>query len=170
MQIYKFVPTQWIIDEQHLEEVTERQLTAALIKVLNESTVDKYGCWNWIGKSTDKRGSGYIGLGSRNSVAVHRVMFMMFNGFIWPDPQCRHLCGKPTCVNPYHLAIGDVQDNGLDSAFHYAAPNKLAPVDWYKAGARNTKSIAVHFEEIRPQAWNSFMQHLFDYGYIKLEQ
>jgi len=65
------------------------------------------GCWIWTGAL--RQGYGQIS----NKVA-HRVSWEIHNG---PIPQgffvCHH-CDNPPCVNPYHLFLGNAQDNTSD--------------------------------------------------------
>lgn len=47
-------------------------------------------------------------------LAVHRLVYAMFNGPIGSGLVVRHLCHNPPCCNPAHLAIGTHADNARD--------------------------------------------------------
>lgn len=62
------------------------------------------GCWIWTGP----RGGGRNGKYPRMcldgcTVAVHRVMYILLNGFIAPKRHVDHKCRNTACVNPDHL-------------------------------------------------------------------
>lgn len=65
------------------------------------------GCWLWTGPTSgDGRGGGYprMSLDGR-TVSVHRVMGMMFAGFVHPGRQFDHTCRVRRCCNPGHLQL-----------------------------------------------------------------
>jgi hypothetical protein len=72
------------------------------------------GCWNWTGPH-----SGYHGRGKLYprmsldgaTVAVHRAMFILFNGPIPPKKQVDHKCRNRGCVNPEHLEMVTHKEN-----------------------------------------------------------
>ncbi len=167
----KLVPIEWIIDEQYTEEFTEQELLQAIKECMCNSKLDSKGCWVWENSkwSTDNRGCGMIKFPHRrDSIAAYRVMFLLFNDMIWGEPQVRHLCGNPKCINPQHLSCGDTEDNGLDRKFHTVnGIGALAPVDWQQLGERNTKSVAVVFQEnFGTPRWTLVLQYLYDNNWI----
>lgn len=71
-------------------------------------------CTFWQGaKSGD--GYGIITWGGK-CYASHRVSYLIFNGVIPYNKLVRHTCDNPLCVNPKHLLLGTVSDNGIDCA------------------------------------------------------
>lgn len=88
---------------------THQQLLTRLIN--NIKHVDagyETACWEWQGSNSGTKGRGY-GYG-RVSVhghtsATHRVMWVMFNGYLPPKKQIDHLCNNRICCNPDHLEM-----------------------------------------------------------------
>lgn len=73
-------------------------------------------CWVWLGK-TDRDGYGAVSifnqLGSKRIRGAHRISAWLDGR----DPRGHfvcHTCDNPTCVNPSHLVIADVQWNNAD--------------------------------------------------------
>ena len=77
--------------------------------------VDKHGpdeCWNWLGSKT--RG-GYGQFSIRGYMTrVHRISWRLSHGDIPKDMLALHKCNNPSCVNPYHLYLGNQSDNMKD--------------------------------------------------------
>ncbi len=85
--------------------VTRRQ--SIIDKVRESIEVDENGCWVWQGPcSGGGRGGGY-GRMSLNgqTVAVHRVVFTHYNGYIPGKKQIDHICRNRRCCNPDHLEM-----------------------------------------------------------------
>lgn len=64
-------------------------------------------CWCWQGScSGNGRGGGYPRMNlNGQTVAVHRVVYTHFNGFIPGKKQIDHKCRNRMCVNPDHLEM-----------------------------------------------------------------
>ena len=86
------------------------------------SKVDKTGkCWLWLGHK-DKDGYGVFGGSSvkegdgrgretGGEWRVHRIAFVLLNGFIEDDDYIMHSCNNPSCVHPLHLLKGTPKEN-----------------------------------------------------------
>lgn len=65
-------------------------------------------CWLWTGPTSGEagRGNGYprMCLGGQ-TVAVHRVVFTHFHGYVPGRKQIDHKCRNRLCVNPGHLEM-----------------------------------------------------------------
>lgn len=74
------------------------------------------GCWEWIGA---KNPAGYGVLGSSKSeggvFSAHRFSYLLHKGVIPDKLWVLHSCDNPSCVNPYHLRVGDQSDNVMDA-------------------------------------------------------
>lgn len=71
-------------------------------------------CWEWKGQVCQTTGYGEIIFLGKTERA-HRISYRLASGETRPHPLVvRHLCHNKTCVNPYHLAVGDRQDNARD--------------------------------------------------------
>ena len=76
-------------------------------RIMGKVQIDKDGCWIWTGAhSGDGRGGRYPRMSLDGAtVAVHRVMYTLFHGFIPPRKQIDHTCKKRACCNPEHLEL-----------------------------------------------------------------
>lgn len=83
--------------------------------------VDTSGeCWMWTAGSNG-HGYGCIQIAGRAWLS-HRVSFLLFRGDIPAGLIVRHrICGRPGCVRPDHLAIGNAADNAADMFDHGTA-------------------------------------------------
>lgn len=70
-------------------------------------------CWEWGGpNSGDGRGGGYARMClDGQTVAVHRVVFTLFFGFIPGRKQVDHICRNRNCVRPSHLEMVTHKEN-----------------------------------------------------------
>jgi len=72
-------------------------------------------CWEWLGAKTDRGGYGKFWTGVGNKlVRAHRMSWELFFGPIPEGMDVLHKCNNPSCVNPYHLYLGDDSDNAAD--------------------------------------------------------
>ena len=76
-------------------------------KVLERVEYDEEtGCWTWTGPTSGDvgRGCNYPRMSlDGQTVAVHRVTFVVAHGFIHNRRQVDHLCKNRLCVSPFHL-------------------------------------------------------------------
>ena len=65
------------------------------------------GCWEWTGPDSGTgRGGGYGRLCVDGAtMAVHIVMWVIFNGPVPPRKQIDHTCNRRRCCNPEHLEM-----------------------------------------------------------------
>lgn len=84
-----------------------------LDKVLAKVDVSPDGCWIWQGShSGNGRGGGYSRMALDGAtVAVHRVVYTLFNGYIPGKKQIDHTCRNRLCVNPNHLEMVTPRQN-----------------------------------------------------------
>jgi len=70
-------------------------------------------CWEWQGPhSGNGRGGGYGRMSLDGAtVAVHRVMYTLFFGYIPPRKHIDHKCRNRICVNPEHLEMVTHKEN-----------------------------------------------------------
>jgi len=68
-------------------------------------------CWEWTG-ATDSNGYGTFWFGNKVR-AVHRVAFLLQNGYLAEGLEVMHLCDNRKCVR--HLQLGSTGDNVRDS-------------------------------------------------------
>ena len=68
---------------------------------------ERWCCWEWQGPTSgDGRGGGYPRMKlDGQTVAVHRVMFTLFHGYVPGKKQIDHKCRNRLCVNPFHLEM-----------------------------------------------------------------
>lgn len=88
----------------------DAQLKEDIVTKVNSQILYVEGCFIWTGAS-DKYGRITI---MRKTYSVHRVVWMLTNGYI-PEGVCVcHTCDKPLCCNPAHLFLGTDKDNAID--------------------------------------------------------
>lgn len=88
-----------------------RDILARIRRRVDECAVT--GCWNWTGPTSGAgRGGGYPRMClDGQTVAVHRVVFTHFNGFVPGKKQIDHTCRNRCCVNPEHLEMVTHKEN-----------------------------------------------------------
>lgn len=74
---------------------------------------DETGCWSWTGPlSGNGRGRGYPRMClDGQTVAVHRVMYTLYHGYVPGKKQIDHVCRNRRCVNPAHLEMVTHREN-----------------------------------------------------------
>ena len=85
-----------------------------LIKVLRRVKRDpETGCWLWTGPTSGGgRGGGYGRMCIDGAtMAVHRVMYILFHGPIPPKKQVDQKCRNRLCCNPTHLELVTHREN-----------------------------------------------------------
>lgn len=93
--------------------MTDRR-NAVYEKVMRQVKIDPVtGCWIWqAGSSGNGRGGGYPRMTlSGQTVAVHRVMYTHFYGYIPGKKQIDHKCSNRMCVSPLHLELVIPKEN-----------------------------------------------------------
>jgi hypothetical protein len=103
------------------EEYMTKRMRGKSVKLLFWEMVsvrDKKECWVWMGS---KLPSGYGRYTTKDKDGTkmktwyaHRYSYYLEHGEI-PDGMCVcHSCDNPSCVNPFHLWLGTMQDNVND--------------------------------------------------------
>jgi len=105
------------IPKNDIENVGER-LTRSI-------HIDKNGCWIWQ-LAKEVSGYGHIGLPNRRVLKTHRVSWMLFRGPIPANKQVLHRCDVRSCVNPYHLFLGDPGINAIDRTMKARHPRHVS--------------------------------------------
>lgn len=85
-----------------------------IAKVLNRVEFKESGCWEWQGPTSGSsgRGAGYPRMNlDGQTVAVHRVVFTHFHGYIPGRKQIDHICRNRLCVAPHHLEMVTHREN-----------------------------------------------------------
>ena len=87
---------------------SRRKLEASFSKEVDKR--DHYSCWEWKG-SKSHNGYGIYSAGIGDNRRAHRISWELFFGPIPEGKMVLHKCNNPSCVNPYHLYLGNHMDN-----------------------------------------------------------
>jgi hypothetical protein len=71
-----------------------------------------YQCWPWVGSCLSK-GYGQICVSGVKHL-THRYSYSLLHGPIPENMKVLHHCDNPPCCNPFHLFLGNDQDNMRD--------------------------------------------------------
>ncbi len=83
-------------------------------------------CWIWTGSK--RWGYGQFNLEwTEFPIGAHRASWILLKGPIPDGLWVLHHCDNRPCVNPDHLFLGDVKDNGHDAAKKGRLARKLTP-------------------------------------------
>ncbi len=85
-----------------------------IMRVLSRVQITEDGCWEWQGPNSGSngRGCGYPRMAlDGQTVAVHRVVYTHFYGYIPGKKQIDHTCRNRCCVNPLHLEMVTHKEN-----------------------------------------------------------
>lgn len=82
------------------------------VKYTENGKIDYSVCWSWEG-CTDKDNYGIFRLNGKN-IRAHRFSYYCTFGKFDLNLCVLHRCDNPNCCNPYHLFIGDENDNVQD--------------------------------------------------------
>lgn len=94
---------------KHIPHMDEIQLGLFAAKV-DKRSYDE--CWEWLAYKNSK-GYGSFKI-NRKTFLAHRVSWRIFFGEIPEGMNVLHKCNNSSCVNPYHLYLGDQSDNMAD--------------------------------------------------------
>ena len=89
--------------------LTEEQVSNFAVKISKQGHDE---CWEWQG-SRHPQGYGQVRI-NHGLFLSHRVAWELFFGEIPEGKLVLHKCNNPSCVNPYHLYLGDHSDNTSD--------------------------------------------------------
>ncbi len=85
-----------------------------LSRILQRIVVAPSGCWLWTGPHSGSNGRGHsyprMCLDGQ-TVAVHRVVYTHYYGYVPGKKQIDHTCKNRCCVNPDHLEMVTHKEN-----------------------------------------------------------
>lgn len=126
------------------------------------------GCWEWQGKhqwlDPRKRTPHLYGLviHRQKRTFAHRHSYELFVGPIPQGMFVLHSCDNPPCVNPDHLRVGTMKDNGADmsdrgrahcqSVTHCKQGHEYTPENTVYSRQRNDR-LRRHCRICRRDAW-----------------
>lgn len=82
------------------------------VKYTEDELIDYTVCWPWKG-CTDKNNYGIFRLNGKN-IKSHRFSYYCTFGEFDLNLCVLHKCDNPICCNPYHLYLGNTNDNNQD--------------------------------------------------------
>lgn len=99
---------------ENLPENLQEHYISKFWKKVDVKDIDS--CWNWI-RSVNRSGYGKHSYKSK-TVPSHRMAYAIHNNLDYSDLTSDdficHRCDNPSCNNPYHLFLGNVQINVAD--------------------------------------------------------
>ena len=104
------------------------------------------GCWLWVGPA---RGSGYGVIKIDGKMAsAHRFAYELANGPI-PNGMCLdHICQTKICVNPSHLRLATVTENGYNRGQNANNTSGFKGVSWDASRQKWRATIQAHGKSI----------------------
>ena len=84
-------------------------------------------CWEYQ-KYLDKDGYGETKINYK-SMKVHRALYMLCIGELFPGEVVRHTCDNPNCSNPAHLLKGTPKQNTADMILKDRSRSKITIAD-----------------------------------------
>lgn len=105
-------------------------------------------CWPFVGY-TDEKGYGIITINGK-SYKGHRVSYLAHHGTIPAGAYVLHSCDNTSCVNPWHLSLGDHAENMRQKAQRGRAPRVASKITATQAAAirkdrRSLRRIAADY-------------------------
>jgi hypothetical protein len=107
--------------------------------IATKSYVDEHGCRVWTGRRTPG-GYGRIKRGRRGELLVHRLVAIRAGRAKASDPETRHSCDNPACIEGEHLLGGTRADNALDRALRGRTPLGASGIRGVSHTGRNSKT------------------------------
>lgn len=91
-------------------ETKVRLVRPPVMRVFDRLVIDKDGCWEWPGATSN--GYGIIQLGRKiGTDRVHRVVYRYVFGSIPEGLDVMHTCHNRVCARPSHLRVGTRSEN-----------------------------------------------------------
>ena len=114
-QIYKTEKIEILKDDKYVitDQININALTSYIENKINRSynsneLCDLNECWEW--NKNFRHKYGFVSFNNYRGI-VHRISYIIKNGYIPKDMIICHRCDNPTCINPNHLFVGTNIDN-----------------------------------------------------------